>query len=435
MHRDERTLESAESSLNLRVLLLSVTSPLPANNGVKMRTFSMLRSLAGDGHELTLLTFDSQETDSHFGELRQLCKRVITIPHRLESMSLSRNYLSRLKHLSSRLPFGVESVRSSQMKTEIDKLLGEDAFDIILSEQTDLVVNLPSAMSIPLIVDFHNAEYLILERYIRFERNLAKRLYARLECQKLKNWERYCCRRAAIGMACSEHDRRLLHSLNPELPILVVPNAIDVTAYSADSTEEPHTILFQGGMDWYPNRDAVEFFVHNIFHLVQRQIPGVKFVVAGRNPPEDFQNRITTANRNVEFTGTVADMRSQIAKAAVCVVPLRIGSGTRLKILESAAMAKSVVSTTIGAEGLEFRDGQEILLRDHPVEFATAIVELLRAPSRRRALGSAARARVEQTYSFECLQSSIRPVIGALVKGKIHRGVPPRSTDSLLARS
>jgi glycosyltransferase involved in cell wall biosynthesis len=372
-----------------------------------MRTWSMLRALTAEGHEVILVMFaDPLEPDGLFPELSRTCARIICVPHRLRSLSSSRDYVGRAKHLWSRIPYGVEASRSPEMERQLLQLLDEREVDVILSEQTDLLVNLPARPALPLMVDFHNVDYLIYERYLRLEGNPAKRLYAWLESRKSREWERRACEMATVAMACSEHDRTKLQELNPGLPIFVVPNVVDVDEYDPASREDPRKILFQGGMDWYPNRDAVEFFVSETFPCIRKQVPNVRFVVAGRNPPEKFRKRLSQTP-GVEFTGTVPDMRAQIADAAVCVVPLRVGSGTRLKILEAAAMAKPIVSTHLGAEGLEFLDGEEIMLEDDPSDFAGTVVRLLSAPDQRNLLGRAARRRVEQDYSFPSLSKSL----------------------------
>jgi glycosyltransferase involved in cell wall biosynthesis len=166
-------------------------------------------------------------------------------------------------------------------------------------------------------------------------------------------------------------------------------------------------------MDWFPNRDAVTFFVARILPVLKQSVLHIRFVVAGRNPPPAFVSKFAGVS-GIEFTGNVPDMRTEIAKAAVCIVPLRIGSGTRLKILEAAAMAKPVVSTRIGAEGLNFVDGEEIVLADEPRAFAHAIVDLLADPARRRTMGGAARRRVEIQYSISALRGALRTVLAQL---------------------
>jgi len=179
------------------------------------------------------------------------------------------------------------------------------------------------------------------------------------------------------------------------------------------SSSDELTVLFQGGMDWFPNRDAVSFFVNQVMPVLRRRIPGVRFVVAGRNPSKSFLQEFA-GQSDVAFTGTVADMREVVAKASVCVVPLRIGSGTRLKILEAAAMGKPIVSTRLGAEGLEFRHGYEILLADKPEEFAAQVAELLQAPETRERLGLAARSLVERQYSFAVLRAAVRDALAQI---------------------
>ena len=373
-----------------------------------MRTWSILHALAAERHEIVLVAFaDPREEDRTSSELSRVCRRVIQVPHRLKSLSSSRDYLGRATHLFSSIPYGVVAARSSEMATEIVALLNKKAVDVILCEQSDLLINLPAQLPVPLVVDFHNVDYLIMERYLRFERNLPKRLYAWLESRKLRGWERRACRLASTAFACSDHDRTLLEALVPNLPISVVPNVVDINEYTPDGRDDARKVLFQGGMDWYPNRDAVEFFVTQIFSRIRSQVPDVQFVVAGRNPPEGFRQRLSQVP-GVEFTGTVPDMRTEIASAAVCVVPLRMGSGTRLKILEAAAMAKPIVSTNLGAEGLEFMNGEEILLEDDPSAFAGAVVKLLKSPADRKHLGQAARKRAEQQYSFPALSLSLR---------------------------
>ncbi|MGA8035512.1 MAG: glycosyltransferase family 4 protein [Candidatus Acidiferrales bacterium] len=389
----------------MRILLLSTTIPYPANNGVKMRSWSVLRTLVDQGHRVTLIAF-AEGKEQPDPAIERVCDAVVLIPHRMRSVSSSRDHMGRLWRLFSSVPYGTESLRSPEMADKIASLLRDGAFDVVLSEQTDLLINFPDRSKIPLVIDFHNVDYLILERYIRFERNPAKQLYAWLESSKMRAWERHGCEMAALALACSEHDRAILQTMNPQLPTFVVPNVVDTDSYPTNGEEDPLKILFQGGMDWYPNRDAVQFFALQILPLIRREIPNVRLVVAGRNPPEDFKQRLSGVE-GIIFTGTVPDMRTEVASAAVCIVPLRIGSGTRLKILEASAMAKPIVSTRVGAEGLEFVNGPEILIEDDPAAFAGAIAKLLKSPQMRTAMGRAARARAEQQYSLPAMNRAM----------------------------
>jgi glycosyltransferase involved in cell wall biosynthesis len=157
----------------------------------------------------------------------------------------------------------------------------------------------------------------------------------------------------------------------------------------------------------------VEYFAEAVLPQLRRQVPGIRFVVAGRNPSAEFLARFSDQS-DISFTGTVPDMRPLIDKASLVVVPLRVGSGTRLKILEAAAMGKAMVSTSLGAEGLEFENGRNIELRDTPEAFADAVAQLLLDPARRRDLGRAARKTVEAKYSLPVLRASLRAALQEL---------------------
>jgi glycosyltransferase involved in cell wall biosynthesis len=198
----------------------------------------------------------------------------------------------------------------------------------------------------------------------------------------------------------------------------VVPNVIDVESYQplapsgAPGGDDGRTLLYIGAMDWYPNRDAVRYFVREVLPVVRRLVPGVRFVVAGRGASPELRNSLRAGD--VVFTGEVPDMAAQLRAATVCVVPLRIGSGTRLKIIEAAAMEKAMVSTSLGAEGLEFAAPGEIVLADTVEAFAQATAELLNAPERRAQMGTKARLRASESYSIAALQKALRSALSIL---------------------
>jgi glycosyltransferase involved in cell wall biosynthesis len=244
----------------------------------------------------------------------------------------------------------------------------------------------------------------VWQRYLELERHPLKRLSAWLEYTKLRRWEAGAHRRPRKVLAVSAHDASVLQSLCPGLDVEVVPNTVDVNQYHPTSSDDGSSIVFVGGMDWFPNLDAARFFIDEIFPAVTAAFPAAHFAVAGRSPAPAVRAEIERPG--VSFLGRLPDVREAIAPAAVCVVPLRIGSG-RWRILEAAAMGKAVVSTTPGVEGLEFTDGKAIVLADAPADFARAVVELLRDEARRRALGDAARKRVERHYSATVLRGAL----------------------------
>ena len=404
----------------MRILFHSLTLPYPATNGYKMRTWSLLQALAAEGHEITLICFGTpQEAAEDLRPLYDLCRFVEIIPETMTSISSGPDLKGRVRALASNLPYGVVRFRSERMRRRLAGHIQIGALDLIFTETSYSLINFPLSHNIPVVLDNHNVEYVLFERYIHHTRSPLRRAYAGIECQRMRRWDKAACARANLVLACSHHDRNLLRELHPPVQCAVVPNTIDASSYRAAEGQEDPFILYTGGMDWYPNRHAAQFFAEEILPKVRKRVPGVRFVIAGRNPSEGFR-RLMSQFPGVELTGTVSDMREVIAKAAVCVVPLRIGSGTRLKILEAAAMAKAVVSTHLGAEGLEFADGKEIVLLDEPEKFSEAVASLLADPSRRQALGQAARRRVEETYSPRVLRHTVRQALSKVFGPSCH---------------
>jgi glycosyltransferase involved in cell wall biosynthesis len=397
----------------MRLLVTSAFMPWPADNGYKLRTLSLLRGLATLGHEVTLLAFASPDQAAvDYGPLHEWCRRIEPVPMALASLSAGGGYRGRVAGLASGLPYSALRFRSAQMEARVRDWTETAQGDAVIADGVFSLVNVPPT-TLPIVLNAHNVEHVILERYARHAGNPLKSVYARLERRKLRAFERAEAGRAAVVMTCSEVDRRLFLRLRPDRPTVVVPNVVDLDGYHPASPGDEATLLYQGGLDWYPNRDAVSFFVSEILPRVRHGVPAARLIVAGRNPSESFRRRFARVH-GVEFTGTVPDMRPVLGRAAIAVVPLRIGSGTRLKILEAAAMELPVVSTRLGAEGLAFVERDEIVLADDPRAFAEAVVGLLAKPELRRALGRAARRRVEADYSMSVLARQLRQALDGL---------------------
>lgn len=392
----------------LRILALTSVFPYPPTSGFQMRTWEVLRALASLGCAISLLSFSqSEEANSLGDEVDQVCREVELIRHSRRSLTNDPDYLGRLRSLPASLPFAVARFQSEDMRLRIARWIRSDRIDVILSDTPYPLINIPADISMPVVVNCHNVEHLILRRYVRSERNRLRRAYAWVECYKLERWEKQVCSGACSLLVCSEHDRSVMEKLCPRASVKVVPNTLDLDSYAPIAESDGTTILYTGGMDWFPNRDAVEFFVAAILPELRRLNSRVKLVVAGRPGPESFHAWLAKIP-DVEFRGPVADMRIEIARATVCVVPLRLGSGTRLKILEAAAMGKPVVSTSVGVEGLEFTQGEDILIEDRPVEFAHVVADLLSDPQRCRSLGEAARRNTEKHYGRPALVAALR---------------------------
>ena len=397
-----------------RLLVVAKAVPYPPGDGAAMRTWAVLRALAADGHSIELLSFGRvADLENAGGALRQVCASVEVIPHAAPNLSNAAGHLRLLGSLGSALPYSVARFRSETMRTRVEQWLETPKVDAVLCDNPFLFINLPPVVPVPIILNSHNIESLLLRRLLNFEHNPAKWAYASMELWKLSRWERRMASRASLILACSEHDRTIMATMCPETPVAVVPNIIDVENYTPSPDDDGETVLYVGAMDWYPNKDAASWFVSEIWPEVRRLLPGVRFRIAGRGPSGKLRRRLESV-AGVEFTGAVPDMRIEIERAPVCVVPLRIASGTRLKILEAAALAKAIVSTRVGAEGLDFVDEKEIILADDPGRFAQAVADVVANSGRRRALGMAARRRVESQYSFHELRTAIHDALARL---------------------
>ncbi len=220
-----------------------------------------------------------------------------------------------------------------------------------------------------------------------------------VEWRSIRHYGAEACARAGLTVAVSEADRALLRAGAPGADIRAIPTGVDTAYFHPNgAAEAPATLVFTGSMDWYPNEDAILYFLEAILPEIRREVPGVSLVVVGRDPTDRL--RAAGAAAGIRVTGTVPDVRPYVAEAAVYVVPLRVGGGTRLKIFEALAMGKAVVSTRVGAEGLPIVSDRHFLQADSPAAFAQAVVSLLKDADRRRALGLAGRRLVEERYSW-----------------------------------
>lgn len=393
----------------MRILFAGLTSPYPPTNGHRLRTWALVQALAEDGHHVAVVSLaESNEPHGDLGPLERICASVEVVPPPAR-LTEGGDSLKRLRTLALPIPFGAWKFRSPAFAAALARHVARGV-DAIICDGVYNVQNLPVAPGVPVFLNKDDVAHVIMERYLALERSAPRRVYGALEARKVRRWEQWACERVTRVLACSDEDRRILAALAPAARISVVPNVVDTGHYAPRGNPQPRTVLFQGGLDWHPNRDAVEFFATAILPELRRLVPDVVFRVAGRCPDDAFQRR-WESTAGVQFTGRVPEMRDEIAKATVCVVPLRIGSGTRLKILEAGAMAKAIVSTPLGAEGLDFVDGEEIRLTDAPVTFARMVSDLLHDESARDAMGRAARRRVESDYSQPVLREALRAAL------------------------
>ena len=266
----------------------------------------------------------------------------------------------------------------------------------------------------PIVAGHHNVESALLRRRAENESSVMRRRYLELQAGLTENEERRWCPRAAVNLAVSDADKADFERLVPGARFEVIPNGVDVDVFVPSTGDAKEGIVFVGGMSWFPNADALEYFDEEILPLLRARDEHVKVTWVGRAKPDVIERY---AQRGVQLTGHVDDIRPYVGAAACYVVPLRIGGGTRLKILDAWAMGKAVVSTSVGCEGLDAVDGQNILIRDDPAAFAAAVSMVLRDSGLRASLEKNARAVAEQKYSWNVIGEKMRKVYGEVLAG------------------
>jgi len=392
----------------MKILFLTPELPYPPDRGASIRSFNLIKNLA-PRHEIHLLSFSSKESDlAEAGPLLDLCSQIETLPtpHRSTPQRLLSTLLSPRPDMALRLP-------SSEFESKLKAFLQKENFDLVQMEAIEMARYIPTVIESHrpprLIFDDINAEYLLQKR--AFETDLRHlrwlgAVYSLVQWRKLRRYEAWACRRVDQVVAVSEVDKGALRRLVPGLPVSVVPNGVDPRYYQPGEGESDGSLVFTGKMDFRPNVDGVLWFFERVWPLVKGRLPQVRLLVVGRNPSPRLSPLLQ--DPQVIVTGFVPDVRPYIARANIYLVPLRMGGGTRLKVLEAMAMGKAIVSTSLGCEGIK-TTGQELVIADNESDFAQRVIDLWGDEKRRKGLGVAAR-RLAQKYDWKVITPLLEEV-------------------------
>ncbi len=345
-------------------------------------------------------------------------------------------YLDLLRNLASGLPYAVAKYRSPQMRREISRRAQQADVDLVVCDFLAPSLNVPRDLPCPTVLFQHNVEASIWKRHVDVAGSRVKKAYVGVQWRRMRKFEGRECRRYDRVIAVSDADRAAMEREYGAENVAIAPTGVDTEFFhpSDEVHPVPGRLVFTGSMDWLPNRDAIEYFLNQVFPLIRSEIGGVTLDVVGRHPGEDLKGRAKRDDA-LTVTGFVDDVRPYIERAAVYIVPLRVGGGTRLKIYEAMAMEKPIVSTTIGAEGLPLRHGRDLLVADSPRDFAREVLRLLARPERARELGRAAAARARSEFGWENVARRFAEVCGEVVGGGNSDAPAPGSGPSAGARA
>ncbi len=401
----------------------------PVDKGGKIRTLEMLRHLMRDHHVTYVCLASPNDAQGAYESAREYCHRLVTFPWS-EPPRFSRGFYAELaKNVAAPLPYVIEKYRQPRMRDWIAREDQRQSYDVIVCDFLSPSANVPEKLSAATVLFEHNVETILWERTYRNEKNPAKRAYFYAQYLKMRAYERKLCTHYQAVAAVSTNDADAIRDMFRVSDVYPVPTGVDVDFFSplvddgaadrasascapspgtdparanrpAKPAREKADLVFTGSMDWMPNEDAILYFAESILPRIAASVPDVKVTVVGRNPTPKLK-ALAEREPRIVLTGRVDDVRPYIDRSTVYIVPLRVGGGTRIKIYEAMGMARAVVSTTIGAEGLPVKDGEEIILADEPDRFADEVVRLIGDDAARERLEQSARKAVVERFGWD----------------------------------
>lgn len=411
----------------LRILIVSPQFPFPTTSGFTMRVYQLARQLA-TRHDVTLVAATEADDAPSVAALGRLFP--VTAVRRERCIGAVRR-TGQLRSLVSSRPFACMQIHTPQMQDAISRVCADTAFDLIQLESSMLCAyDFPAG--VPIVLDEHNIEYELLQRMSDGERSLSRRLFSGLEYRRLRPFEERCWRAAAGCVVTSDREAPVITAAAPDTPTAIVPNGVDLEYFAPSNAPiTPRTVVFNATLTYRPNLDAALHLVQDIWPLVQARCPEAQLTIVGQASEAEIRR---FSRPGVVLTGSVPDVRPYLRQAAVVAVPVRMGGGTRLKVVEALAMGKAMVSTTLGSEGVDVRDQEHLLVGDGAPDFAARILELFDRPDVGDALGRAGRRRIEESYSWELAVDRLQLLYERIIPGA-RDGAPRPAAPSTLRTS
>ncbi len=386
----------------MRILWLKSDLLHPPDRGGRIRTLQMLRQLRRD-HEITYLCLDDGHRAADALERAvEYAQHVECIPFAPPERSSARFFLDLARNALSPMPYAIGKYASPAMERRVRQLVAAGGVDVLVSDFLMPSQNVPDNLPCPTVLFQHNVEAQIWQRHTTVSTGAARQLYFRSQWRRMQRYEGATCRRFDHVIAVSEADAALLQREYAPISVSWVPTGVDTEFFTPrpPADAQPNELVFLGALDWMPNEDAVEHFVRDVLPFVRARRPEATFTVVGRKPTRRVM-RALEGVPGVRLIPDVPDVRPYLSRAAVFVVPIRIGGGTRLKLYEALAMGLPVVSTRVGAEGLPLEHGTHLCLADSATDQATAIANLLEAPAAAGRMGAAGAAYVREEFGWD----------------------------------
>ena len=384
----------------MKILFLSHLFPLPLDSGGKIKSFYTLRTLAKE-HDVRVLTYVRNEQEhSLIGDLQKMCPNI-------DVVWLNRGKLRQvsdlLSSLGTRRSFIVSRDYREQMQAAFRDSINSFAPDVVHIDHLQMAQFVDFRGPYKTVLDNHNVEHMIIRRIADTDGSPAARLYTRIEWPKLRRYELEVCRSCDMVLTVSEEDKNTLQDMDAAINnIRCVPIGVDIDYFNpVERNADSRNLLSVGTMYWPPNVDSMLYFSREIFPIIKKQVPGCTLTIAGQRPVAAIQS--LSADPSISVTGYVDDVRETARDCGAFVVPLRSGSGVRVKILNAMAMGLPIVSTSIGVEGIAVKDGVHALIADSPRDFSEASIKVLQDRDLAQQLGDNGRKLVCEKYSWDAV--------------------------------
>jgi glycosyltransferase involved in cell wall biosynthesis len=404
----------------MKILFVTPFLPSPPRFGGQRRLDGLVRGLAHK-HDLDILSFSRTDEWEHssLDATRKFCREVVTFSN-LDLVDMREKRATQLRSLASIHSFEhLLAARRKDFQQALDGMLARTRYDVVQFEfvwMSAFRFDQRAAHAPIFVLDEHNVEYDILKRTTGTAAGAVRHLYNALNWRKLAREEHAAWRRFDGVTLTSRRDEEIVQKDTPGTRTAVIPNGVDLNEFSVTrGGGEPDVLLFFGAINYFPNQEAVTYFIDHVFPLIRQRRPGVKFRIVGPGAPQSVLDR---QGNGVEVVGMVDEVAPYIDSAAAIVVPLRIGGGTRLKIVEALAKGKPVISTRLGAEGLDVVHDESLLLADEPEDFAFQVERVLGDPALAARLGASGRRLMEDRYSWQSIVVGLERFYDGIAQAK-----------------
>jgi glycosyltransferase involved in cell wall biosynthesis len=398
----------------MKLLWVMPYLPSPSTFGGQRRIEGLAQAIAAR-HDVSILALHSSADplERWLAETRAWCHDVEVFPQRTFGLDQRRKRLAQLATLA--LPWSWESAShfNRHLRHRIAQRLRDERWDAVVVEFAQTAVNLPRVVDVPVLLDEHNIEFDLKHRTATTSDSKLRQVFASAEWRKLRREEHAAWSRVAAVAATSDRDVAFVREQFPERLAAVVPNGVDLDRFRPPDVERRRgPAVFFGAHNYFPNADGLRFLFGEIWPLVTEAVPAARVRIVGPHPDPDVA---AMAPSGVEIVGFVDDVVAEVSAASIALAPLRVGGGTRLKIVEAMALGRPVVSTTLGAEGIDAVDGRDIIIADTARDFADAIIRLLGDPTEARRIGADARTLVEQRYGWTACAAAFEALLDEMV--------------------